>query len=115
MNQTYFFVFKTVISGILIAVISSLAKTYPKWAALLTALPLMTYLSLIWIYAENKDLNLLAQYTRDVFIWVIPSLIFFIAAYFLFKSNTSFVLSMLVATLALFLGVFIFEKLKLMK
>lgn len=81
---------KVIISGILIALVSSLAKTFPKWAALLTALPLMTFLSLIWIYVETRDLALLETYTKDVLIWVLPSLIFFIAAIYLFRARVPY-------------------------
>ncbi len=114
-GQTLFFLIKIIISGFLIATISSLAKTFPKWAALLTALPLMTFLSLIWIYIETKDLALLSTYTKDVFFWVLPSLLFFVAAIFLFRTKLPFALSLGLSTLALFVGVFIFEKLHLLK
>ncbi|MBX7148030.1 DUF3147 family protein [bacterium] len=111
----FFFIFKAALSGVLIALTSTLAKTFPKWAALLTALPLMTFLSLIWIYVETKDLALLESYTRDVLIWVIPSLIFFVAAIYLFKAKVPFILSMGISTAVLFVGVFIFEKLHFLK
>jgi len=114
-GQTIFFVVKVIISGILIALISGLAKTYPKWAAFLTALPLVTFLSLIWIYIETKDLALLSTYTRDVFFWVLPSLFFFVAAMFLFRSRVPFILSMGLSTGALFAGVLLFQKLHLLK
>ena len=114
-GQTIFFITKIVISGVLIALISSLAKTAPKWAALLTALPLMTFLSLIWIYIETKDLALLSTYTRDVFFWVLPSLFFFVTAILLFRSKVPFILSMGISTTALFVGVLLFEKLHLLK
>ncbi len=114
-GQAVFFITKVVISGILIALISSLAKTYPKWAALLTALPLMTFLSLIWIYVETRDLALLSTYTRDVFFWVLPSLFFFVAAMFLFRMRIPFILSLSLSTLSLFVGVLLFEKLHLLK
>ncbi len=114
-GQTLFFVIKVVISGILIALTSSLAKLYPKWAALLTALPLVTFLSLIWIYFETRDLALLSTYTRDVFFWVLPSLLFFVAAMLLFRLKVPFILSMSLSTLALFIGVLLFEKLHLLK
>ena len=110
-----FFILKAAVSGILIALISTLAKTFPKWAALLTALPLMTFLSLIWIYAETKDLALLEAYTKDVFIWVLPSLLFFIAAIYLFRAKVPFVFTLGLSTAALFLGVVVFEKLNLLK
>ncbi len=110
-----FFIFKVVISGVLIALISSLAKSYSRWAALLTALPLMTYLSLFWIYFENIDLNLLADYTRDVFWWILPSLIFFLIAIFLFRSQINFFVSMGISTIGLFLAVWLFLKTGLIK
>ena len=114
-GQMLFFIVKAALSGLLIALISTLAKYFPKWAALLTALPLITFLSLIWIYLENKDLALLEGYTKDVLIWTIPSLFFFVAAIFLFRARVSFTLSLLLSTAALGVGVFIFEKLKFIK
>lgn len=110
-----FFIFKVIVSAILIAAISSLAKIFPKWAALLTALPLMTFLSLIWIYVETKDLARLESYTKDVLIWILPSLLFFVAAIFLFRARIPFAITMAISTLCLFLGVVIFEKLNLLK
>jgi uncharacterized membrane protein (GlpM family) len=106
---------KIIISGVLIALISSLAKTFPKWAALLTALPLMTFLSLIWIYIETKDLALLEVYTKDVLIWVLPSLLFFVAAIYLFRARVPFILTLGLSTVALFVSVLVFEKFHLLK
>lgn len=110
-----FFLVKIVLSGALIAGVSSLAKTFPKWAALLTALPMITILSLIWIYIETRDLALLETYTRDVLIWVLPSLAFFVAAIYLFRARVGFVMTMVLATAAMGLAVLAFEKLKLLK
>ncbi len=115
MQTSLLFILKVVISGILIACISSLAKTFPKWAALLTALPMMTFLSMIWIYVETKDLALLETYTKDVLIWVLPSFLFLIAAIYLFRAKIPFVLTMGISTAALFIGVLLFEKLHLIK
>lgn len=112
MSTSLFFVVKVVISGVLIALISSLAKTFPKWAALLTALPMMTFLSLIWIYMETKDLALLETYTKDVLLWAVPGVFFLIAAIYLFRARTSFLLAMGLSTAVLFIGVFVFEKLR---
>jgi len=109
-SSTVFFIVKALLSGAVIAAISEVAKHTTKGAALLTALPVMTFLSLIWIYIEKRDLPYLAVYTKDVIIWVIPSFLFFFAAYFLFKNRVPFLFSMLLATAALGAGVWIFEK-----
>ena len=115
MHSIVFFWIKVLISGILVAAISTLAKAYPKWAALLTAVPLVTFLSLIWIYYENRDLTLLSNYSKDVLLWTLPSLLFFVAAIYLFRTKIPFLFSMALATAALGLGVFLFEKLKIIK
>ena len=109
-SATVFFILKALLSGVIIALISELAKTTSKGAALLTAMPMMTFLSLIWIYLDKKDLAYLAAYTKDVIIWVIPSFAFFVAAYFLFKHKVPFVVSMVLSTAALGAGVWIFER-----
>ena len=109
-SETIFFVVKVVLSGLMIAAISSLAKVFPKGAALLTALPLVTFLSLIWIYIETRDLALLEKYTWDVMIWVVPSFLFFIAAFYLFKFRVPFVVSLGISTAVLGFGVWVFEK-----
>lgn len=113
--QTLFFLIKVIISGVMIALISTLAKSFPKWAALLTALPMMTFLSLIWIYIENRDLALLETYTKDVLLWVIPSLPFFVVAMYLFRARVPFILTLGLSTLVMGAGVFLFQKLHLLK
>lgn len=110
-----FFLLKALLSGVMIALISTMAKTLPKLAALLTALPLLTILSLIWIYIETKDMALLSSYTKDVLIWVMPSLLFFVAALYLFKYQVPFYLSILLSIAAMGVGVLIFEKMNLLK
>lgn len=114
-KDVFFFIFKAALSGLIIAAVSTLAKQFPKWAALLTALPLVTFLSLIWIYWETKDLGLLEHYTRDVVLWLIPGLAFFFSLIFLFRAKVPFVLSMAIATAALAAGVMLFNKTGLLK
>jgi hypothetical protein len=109
-SPTLFFLFKTALSGLIIAAVSSLAKAFPKWAALLTALPLVTFLSLIWIYWEQRDLGTLQTYVRDVLLWTLPGLPFFLVLFFLFRAKVPFLLSMGIASSVLFLGVFLFNK-----
>jgi hypothetical protein len=114
-NATLFFLVKVLTSGLIIAAVSTLAKTFPKWAALLTALPLITFLSLIWIYAENKDLALLERYVHDVVLWLIPGLAFFLSLILLFRARVPFFWSMTLSTGALAGGVLLFNKLGILK
>lgn len=109
-NEIAFFWFKAIVSGLIIALISQLAKNHVKWGALLTAFPLMTFLSLIWIYYDTKDLDLLYRYTRDVLVWIIPTILFFVVALILFRAQVPFLMTLLLSTLSVFAGIFIFLK-----
>lgn len=115
MPSSTFFIIKVIISGILIAIISSLAKTSPKWAALLTALPIATFLSMVWIHLETKNPALLEIYTKDVIFWAFPSFLFLIAAVYLFRARVPFLITMGLSTAAVLIGVLIFEKLHLLR
>ena len=114
-SQVYMFIFKAVLSGILVATISSVARTSHKWAALLTALPLITYLSMIWIYLEQRDLKILQNYTTDVLLWTLPSIIFFLVAIAMFKMRVPFFLTLTAATLSLAGGLYLFQKTGIIK
>ncbi|MFO1519143.1 MAG: DUF3147 family protein [bacterium] len=115
LHPTFFFILKAALSGLIIAAITTLAKHSPKGAALLTALPLVTFLSLIWIYVEKRDLNFLADYSWDVLVWTLPSLFFFLAIILLFRAKVPFALSMALSTAALGIGVWVFEKFRWIK
>ena len=115
LSETSFFILKTIVSGGLIALVSSIAKYFPKWAALLTALPLVTFLSLLWIYSEHKDLKLIETYATDVLIWTLPSLVFFVVFILLLRFQTSFFLSLLISTLTLMGLVFILNRFHILK
>jgi len=104
------FILKVLISGLLVALISSLAKVFPKWAAFLTAIPLVTFLSVIWIYWEYRDLPMLERYLWNVFLWTLPMFIFFFAAIFLFRARVPFILSLFVSLLSLGIGVYFFQR-----
>jgi hypothetical protein len=114
-SQVGIFIFKVVISGILIATISSLARVYPKWAALLTALPLITFFSMIWIYLEQRNLKVLHDYTWDVFLWTLPSIVFFLTAIGMLRLRVPFFLTLTAATLSLAGGLYLFQKIGIMK
>lgn len=111
----YVFIFKALLSGILIAAISGIARLSPKWAALLTALPLITFFSMIWIYLEQKDLALLHRYTWDVLLYTVPSIIFFFTAIILFKWRVPFFVSLALASLSLAGGLYLFQKIGIIK
>jgi hypothetical protein len=80
------FVVKVVVSALVIAFASELAKRDTFWGAVLVALPLTSILALSWLYAETRDNLQVTRLARDIVLLVPGSLLFFLP--FLLESKT---------------------------
>ena len=80
------FLIKVVISALVIALASELAKRDSFWGALLVAMPLTSILAISWLYAETRDNLLVTRFARDIFLLVPGSLLFFLP--FLLETKT---------------------------
>lgn len=69
---------KAAISGVLIAVASELAKRYPGFGALIASLPLVSVLSMIWLWNAKPDAENMAAHSAATFWYVLPSLPMFL-------------------------------------
>ncbi len=72
------FVLKIVLSAGIISLSSWLAGRKPVLAGFLIALPLSSLVSLIFSYAEYRDMDKLNQYALSILVAVPLSLVFFI-------------------------------------
>jgi len=79
------FLFKTLISALLIAAISEIAKRFTWFAATLASLPITSILAMIWLYYDTKDAQRVATLSYGVFWMVVPSLAFFLLLPLLLK------------------------------
>ena len=59
--------------------ISELAKRSDKFGGLVAALPLVTILTLIWLYADNQPTEKIANHAWYTFWYVLPTLPMFLA------------------------------------
>jgi hypothetical protein len=73
-----FFLLKTAISALLIALISTVSKTYPGFGGLIASLPLVSVLGMMWLWAEKPDAMLMADHVESTFWFVLPSLPMFL-------------------------------------
>ena len=80
-----YFLTKTLISALLIALISEIAKRYTWFAAILASLPITSILAMIWLYRDTKDAQRVANLSYGVFWMVVPSLAFFLILPILLK------------------------------
>ncbi len=69
---------KILISALLIGGISEISRRNSNIAALLASLPLISILSMIWMYHDSHDAGRIADFSWSVFWYVLPSLVLFI-------------------------------------
>lgn len=70
---------KYLVTAAIVILVSELAKRSDKLGGLVAALPLVTVLTLIWLYLENQSMEKIANHAWYTFWYVIPTLPMFIA------------------------------------
>ena len=69
---------KYLITAAVVVLISEFAKTNDKLGGLVAALPLVTVLTLIWLYVEKQPTAKIANHAYYTFWYVIPTLPMFL-------------------------------------
>src|SRR3954452_354391 len=85
-----YLVIKASISGIIVAVVSEVAKRYPGVGALIASLPLVSVLGMIWLWHDKPDVPNMAAHVEATFWFVLPSLPMFLAMPWLLRSGFGF-------------------------
>lgn len=89
-NAMFYLALKAAVSGVLIAVISTLAKRYPGFGALIASLPLVSVLSMVWLWSEKPDVANMAAHANATFWYVLPSLPMFLLIPVLLRHGAGF-------------------------
>ncbi len=84
------FLIKVLVSALLIAAISEVAKRNPSLGALIASLPLISILAVIWLWWDTHDPVLVASHLQSTFWLVLPSLPMFLIVPFLLRAGHSF-------------------------
>lgn len=85
-----YLILKAAISGVLIAIASTMAKRYPGFGALIASLPLVSVLGMIWLWREKPDARNMAEHAHATFWYVLPSLPMFLVIPVLLRHGTGF-------------------------
>ena len=99
---------KAVISGILIAIVSEVAKRAPGFGALIASLPLISVMGMIWLWRDKPDSAVMAAHASATFWYVLPSLPMFLVIPALLQREWGFWPALAAGcglTLVLYLGV----------
>ncbi len=96
---------KYLITAALVVIISEVAKRTDRLGALIGALPWITTLAMIWLYAEKQGTEKIANHAYYTFWYVLPTLPMFLLIPWMLRSGIGFPLTLLAAvalTAALF-------------
>ena len=74
----FYFVVKALVSGLIIAIVSEVAKRSPGIGALIASLPLVSVLGMMWLWRDTRDPARLADHAGATFWFVLPSLPMFL-------------------------------------
>ena len=86
----YYLAVKAIVSGILIAAASEVAKRYPGFGALIASLPVFSVLGMIWLWHDRPDAMNMAAHAQATFWFVLPSLPLFLLIPVLLRHGIGF-------------------------
>ena len=81
---------KALISGVLIALASEIARRNPGWGGLIASLPLVTLLALVWLWRDTHDPVRAADFVTGTALYVIAALPSFALIALLLRKGTGF-------------------------
>ena len=88
------FLVKVLLSAIIVAAVSVIARRSPTFAALVASLPLVSVLGMIWLWRDTHDAVRMATHAEATFWYVIPSLPMFLLIPALLRSGVGFWLAL---------------------
>ena len=100
-----YLVIKAAISGVIVALVSEIARRDPGWGGLVASLPLTSLLAMIWLWRDSGDSLKVAELASSTFWFILPSLPLFIVLPMLLRSGVGFWAAMAIViagTLALY-------------
>lgn len=98
---------KAALSGLIIAIVSEVARRAPGLGALIASLPLISVLGMIWLWRDTGDTARMAEHSAATFWFVLPSLPMFLVIPVLLNRGVAFWPALAigcVTTVVLYLG-----------
>ena len=101
-----YLVLKAGLSGIIIAVVSEVARRAPTLGALILSLPLISLLAFVWLWRDSGDSARIAALSESTFWYVLPTLPMFLVLPALLRHGIGFWIALIACcalTFALYL------------
>lgn len=90
----WYIVFKALLSGIIVTIVSEVSKRSAALGALVASLPIVSVLAMIWIWRDTGDAERIARHSETTFWLVLPSLPMFLVLPALLRHGFNFYLAM---------------------
>jgi hypothetical protein len=87
-------VIKALLSGVIIAAVSEIAKRYPAVGALILSLPLISILAFIWLWRDTSDKEGIAALAQSTFWFLLPTLPMFLLMPVMLRNGAGFWLAL---------------------
>ena len=104
------FVFKLILSNIIIVSCVFIGKKFPSFSGLIAAMPLTTLIVLIWLYSDSKgDIRVTTMFVEGVFWGIFPTVIFFAVAWFCLRRGLPFLPTVVISFSAWLMGAIVHQ------
>lgn len=85
-----YLVIKAGLSGVIVALVSEIARRNPGAGGLLASLPLVSVLGMIWLWRDTHDAVRMAAHAEATFWFVLPSLPMFLLIPIMLRNGAGF-------------------------
>lgn len=104
--MTYLLI-KALLSGLIVAAASEIARRWPGMGALIVSLPTVSLLTMIWLWRDTGDTSRIAELSESTFWYFLPSMPLFLVLPAMLRAGFGFWLALALAcalTVTLYLG-----------
>jgi hypothetical protein len=98
---------KAALSGVIIAIVSEVARRSPTLGALIVSLPLVSILGIMWLWHDTSDAERIAAHAQSTFWYVLPTMPMFLVMPAMLRHGIGFwetLAACCVLTFVLYLG-----------
>ena len=85
-----YFTIKALLSGLIAASVSEIARRYPGWGGLVASLPLTSLMAILWLWRDTGDVGQVASLSAGTMWFILPSLPLFLIIPWLIRSGLGF-------------------------
>lgn len=89
-EEVLYLLVKAALSGVIVALVSEIARGNPGAGGLLASLPLVSVLGMIWLWRDTRDPVRMAAHAEATFWYVLPSLPMFLLIPVMLRSGWGF-------------------------